>query len=54
MSGVSELHIVEGGDHSLLVTKRRLKDASETQADVDRRILQRIHGFVTEHAAAAA
>jgi hypothetical protein len=54
MSGLSELYIVEGGDHSLLVTKRRLKDARETLADVDRRILQRIHGFVTEQAAAAA
>jgi predicted alpha/beta-hydrolase family hydrolase len=40
MRAVSELHVVEGGDHSLLVTKMRLKTHSETQEDVDQRILR--------------
>jgi predicted alpha/beta-hydrolase family hydrolase len=33
------LHLVEGGDHSLLVLKRQLQAAGETQEDVDQRIL---------------
>jgi predicted alpha/beta-hydrolase family hydrolase len=41
------LHLVEGGDHSLLVAKRQLSAASETQEDVDRRILEAIAQFVT-------
>jgi uncharacterized protein len=40
------LHIVEDADHSLQVTKRQLKEASETQEDVDRRILEAISRFV--------
>ena len=38
------LHVVEGGDHSLLVRKKDL--ASETQEDVDVRILNAIDAFV--------
>lgn len=40
------LHVVEGGDHSLRTPKRQLHAASETQADVDQRILQAIAGFI--------
>jgi predicted alpha/beta-hydrolase family hydrolase len=40
------LHIVEGGDHSLLAPKRQLREAGETQEDVDKRILSAIAGFV--------
>jgi predicted alpha/beta-hydrolase family hydrolase len=40
------LHIVEGGDHSLLATKRQLREAGETQEEVDQRILSAIAGFV--------
>jgi predicted alpha/beta-hydrolase family hydrolase len=36
------LHLVEGGDHSLLVLKRQLQAAGETQEDVDQRILEAI------------
>ncbi len=46
MTAPNFLHIVEGGDHSLLVTKRRLVAAGETQDDVDLQILKAIQGFV--------
>jgi uncharacterized protein len=42
----NELYIVEGGDHSLLVTKSQLKKSGETQDAVDHRILQAIRQFV--------
>jgi predicted alpha/beta-hydrolase family hydrolase len=47
MSAVSELHVVEGGDHSLLVSKSQLKKSGETQDVVDLRILEAIRQFVT-------
>jgi uncharacterized protein len=40
------LHVVEGGDHSLLVSKRHLAAVGETQEEVDRRILEAIAKFV--------
>lgn len=39
------LHIVEGGDHSLQVTKRQLQKEGETQEEVDQRILAAIAQF---------
>jgi predicted alpha/beta-hydrolase family hydrolase len=52
MRAPNELHVVEEGDHSLMVTKRQLKLAEETQETVDARILSTIAGFVTRHVAA--
>jgi predicted alpha/beta-hydrolase family hydrolase len=46
MQATNSLHVVEGGDHSLQVTKRQLQAAGETQEDVDRRILDAITKFV--------
>ncbi len=46
MSVVNDLHVVDGGDHSLLVTKRQLKASGETQESVEQRILQAIQQFV--------
>jgi uncharacterized protein len=46
MSAVNELHVVDGGDHSLVVTKTQLKASGETQEDADQRILQMIQKFV--------
>jgi hypothetical protein len=46
MRAPSELHVVEGGDHSLAVTKTQLKLASETQEAVDLRILHAIERFL--------
>jgi hypothetical protein len=49
MQAPNELHIVEGGDHSLAVAKKQLKAAGETQDDMDARILQVISAFVSQH-----
>jgi predicted alpha/beta-hydrolase family hydrolase len=46
MKAPNFLHVVEGGDHSLLVTKRQLTAASETQDQVEQRILEAIAQFV--------
>jgi uncharacterized protein len=46
MTAPTFLHVVEGGDHSLLVSKRHLTAAGETQDEVDRRILEAIAKFV--------
>ncbi len=49
MTAPNALHVVEGGDHSLGVTKRQLQAAAETQEEVDRRILAAIADFVQGH-----
>ena len=49
MRALNELYVVEGGDHSLQVTKKALKDSGETQDDVDRQILAEIQRFVALH-----
>jgi predicted alpha/beta-hydrolase family hydrolase len=41
------LHLVEGGDHSLLVGKRQLRARSQTQIDVDDGIMGAIERFIT-------
>lgn len=48
MAAPNELYVVEGGDHSLLVTKKQLALAAETQSEVEERILAAIAGFVTK------
>jgi uncharacterized protein len=48
MLAANELHVVEGGDHSLSVAKSRLIASGETQNDVDQRILQAIGKFLAE------
>ncbi len=49
MRATNELHIVEGGDHSLAITKRQLTAAQETQTEVDQRILQNLQTFLIHH-----
>ena len=44
MTAPNFLHVVDGGDHSLLVRKKDL--ANETQEDVDLRILAAIRNFI--------
>ena len=51
MTAPNFLHVVEGGDHSLIVGKRQLAAAGETQVDVDGRILATIAKFCEESAA---
>lgn len=46
MNAPNSLHVVEGGDHSLIVGKRQLQANGETQEDVDRRIMEAIARFV--------
>jgi predicted alpha/beta-hydrolase family hydrolase len=50
MKAPNFLHVVEGGDHSLLVRKRDLAAASETQNDVDRRVLEALDTFAKRQA----
>jgi uncharacterized protein len=45
MKAPNFLHIIEGGDHSLRVTKTQLKNAGETQDQVDERALTAIAQF---------
>jgi hypothetical protein len=52
MAAPNELHVVEEGDHSLMVTKRQLVTRNETQADVDQRILHVIDDFTARQLAA--
>ena len=40
------LHVVEGGDHSLLVGKRQLQAANQTQEEVDQGVLDAIAKFL--------
>jgi predicted alpha/beta-hydrolase family hydrolase len=46
MAAPSELHVVEGGNHSLTVGVRALRAAGETQAEVDARVLAAIVAFL--------
>jgi predicted alpha/beta-hydrolase family hydrolase len=46
MKASSQVVIVPGGDHSLAVTKRQLKNDGETQTDVEQRIVRIIEAFV--------
>ena len=47
MKAPNFLHVVEGGDHSLLVTKRQLTASGETQDHAEHRIVETIAQFVT-------
>jgi uncharacterized protein len=46
LSAPHELHVVDGGDHSLLVTKAALRARGEAQSDVDARILDAVARFL--------
>ncbi len=46
MVAANELFVVEGGDHSLAVGQRQLKENGETQDAVDARILSKIESFI--------
>jgi predicted alpha/beta-hydrolase family hydrolase len=50
MRARSELYLVEEGDHSLAVTKKKLAAAGENQHDVDQRILRTVRQFVQANA----
>lgn len=46
MRAPNEMLVVNGGDHSLSVSKGQLQASNETQENVDQRILERIRSFV--------
>jgi predicted alpha/beta-hydrolase family hydrolase len=48
MQAPTSLHVVEGGDHSLLVSKSQLRTTGERQEDVDQRILDVIARFTNQ------
>ncbi len=48
MKSRSKLFVVDAGDHSLQVSKTQLKQAAETQAAVDQRILHVIRHFIED------
>jgi uncharacterized protein len=48
MRAPSTLHVVEGGDHSLLVAKATLKAQGRTQADADEGVRVAIASFLKE------
>jgi predicted alpha/beta-hydrolase family hydrolase len=50
MRAVNELHVVSGGDHSLIVGKRELAARGATQADVDADVTAAIARFLDAHA----
>ncbi len=54
MRAPSELFVVEGGDHSLIVQKGLLKKHDLTQEDVDQRAFGAIEAFLSRWAAAPA
>jgi hypothetical protein len=53
MQAPSFLHVVEGGDHSLLVSKSQLRTTGERQEDVDQRILDVIARFADQFKASS-
>lgn len=46
MSARNELHVVDGGDHSLELTKTRLAAQETTQAQVDAHVVEAVRAFV--------
>jgi len=53
MTASNKLHIVDGGDHSLIARKGDLKQAGKTQEQVDDEVFGVIATFVAESGAAA-
>jgi hypothetical protein len=51
MKAPNILHVVEGGDHSLTLSKRQLQITGKTQEEVDQRILEVIGGFINQFTA---
>lgn len=47
----ARLHVVEGADHSLMVAKKTLAAAGQSQADVDDEIERQVASFLLEHGA---
>jgi predicted alpha/beta-hydrolase family hydrolase len=48
MIAANQLHVVEGGDHSLVLSAQQRKQAGITQADSDAAVLEVIRRFVSD------
>lgn len=48
MKAPNTLHVIEGGDHSLMVRKRDLAQAGKSQEEIDAQLLDQIDRFVHE------
>jgi predicted alpha/beta-hydrolase family hydrolase len=48
MKAANKLHIVEDGDHSLLVARAKLRSAGRTQDEVEQQILGAIRSFLEQ------
>jgi predicted alpha/beta-hydrolase family hydrolase len=46
MQAPNDLYVVDGGDHSLIVSATKLKSSGQTQADSDTRVLTAIQQFL--------
>ena len=46
MTAENHLHVIEGGDHSLLVRKKELRERAETQEQIDNGIVAAVARFV--------
>jgi predicted alpha/beta-hydrolase family hydrolase len=53
MKAPSDLHIVDGGDHSLMVRKRELQAAGLTQDAIEEQIAAKVAAFLEANDAAA-
>jgi len=49
MPGPSAVHVVQGGDHSLKVSKRVLKETGHTQEDSDNAAQEAVATFLAQH-----
>jgi predicted alpha/beta-hydrolase family hydrolase len=48
MQAPNDLHVVDGGDHSLVVSATKLKAAGQTRADSDAKVLAAIQQFLAK------
>ena len=53
MTAVNQLHVIEGGNHSLEVGKRELAASGRTQDGEDQAVLAAVRAFLEAHGAGA-
>lgn len=47
MTAVSELHVIDGGDHSFKIAKKHLQSSGTTQDEAEDHAIQAIATFVS-------
>lgn len=48
MQASNQLHVVEGGNHSLELSKKQIRESGMSQADSDSAVLETIRAFLEE------